>query len=183
MNEFLIDIDKLTWMNGMYLRNMDEDTYFETVKPYLEAGIKSDIDLREVAKIIQPRIDRLDQIVESVDFFDILADYDLEMYRHKKMKTTKEIALTSLKEVYKTLSEFDNWSNQEAVHDVLMSLPAKLEMKNGQVLWPVRTALTGKQFTPGGAIEIAHILGKEESLRRIEIGISRLEAALSQPAE
>lgn len=179
----IFDIDKLTWMNGMYLRNMDEETYFETVKPYLEEGIHSDIDLKEVAKIIQPRIDRLDQIVESVDFFDTLVDYDLEMYRHKKMKTTKEIALKSLKAVYEALSTFDNWADQQAVHDVLLALPAQLEMKNGQVLWPVRTALTGKQFTPGGAIEIAHILGKEESLRRIQIGIDRLEQALSEPAE
>ena len=105
------------------------------------------------------------------------------MYRHKKMKTTKEIALKSLKAVYETLSTFDNWADQQAVHDVLLALPAQLEMKNGQVLWPVRTALTGKQFTPGGAIEIAHILGKEESLRRIQIGIDRLEQALSEPAE
>ena len=132
----------------MYLRNMDEETYFETVRPYLEEGIHSDIDLKEVAKIIQPRIDRLDEIVESVDFFDTLVDYDLEMYRHKKMKTTKEIALKSLKAVYETLSTFDNWADQQAVHDVLLALPAQLEMKNGQVLWPVRTALTGKQFTP-----------------------------------
>ena len=170
----IFDIDKLTWMNGIYLRNMDLDTYYETVKPYLEEGVKGTYDHKEIAKIIQPRIDRLDQIVESVDFFDTLADYDLEMYRHKKMKTTPESALTSLKAVKEALSTFDEWDSEEKIHDCLMALPKQMEMKNGQVLWPVRTALTGKQFTPGGAIEIAYILGKEESLRRIQVGIDRL---------
>lgn len=176
----IFDIDKLTWMNGIYLRNMDEATYFETVRPYLEKGIHSDIDLHEVAKIIQPRIDRLDQIVESVDFFDTLVDYDLQMFVHKKMKTTLEISLKSLCAVYETLSSQDCFDSMEHLHDTLLALPKELEMKNGQVLWPVRTALTGKQFTPGGAIEIAYILQKEEALRRIQVGIDRLREALSE---
>ncbi len=171
----IFDIDKLTWMNGVYLRNMDEQTYFETVRPYLEKAVKGNYDLKEIARIIQPRIDHLDQIEDSVDFFDTLADYDLEMYKHKKMKTTKEIALKSLYAVREALKAQDDWSGEEVIHDTLMALPKQLEMKNGQVLWPVRTALTGKQFTPGGAIEIAYILGKDESLRRIAIGIERLE--------
>ena len=176
----IFDIDKLTWMNGVYLRNMDIDTYYETVKSYLEEGVKGPYDHKEIAKIIQPRIDRLDQIVESVDFFDTLVEYDLEMYRHKKMKTTPEIALRSLKAVKEALTDFDGWDNEQSIHDTLLALPAQLEMKNGQVLWPVRTALTGKQFTPGGAIEIAYILGKEESLRRIQVGIDRLEKTLQE---
>lgn len=176
----IFDIDKLTWMNGLYLRNMDEETYFETVRPYLEKAVQGNYDHKEIAKIIQPRIDHLEQIEESVDFFDTLPDYDLEMYKHKKMKTTKEIALKSLLAVKEALEQLDDWSSEEVIHDTLMALPKQMEMKNGQVLWPVRTALTGKQFTPGGAIEIAYILGKEESLRRIEIGIDRLQKALEQ---
>lgn len=178
----IFDIDKLTWMNGVYLRNMDEQTYFETVRPYLEKAVKGNYDLKEIARIIQPRIDHLDQIEDSVDFFDTLADYDLEMYKHKKMKTTKEIALKSLYAVQEALKAQDDWSSEEVIHDTLMALPKQLEMKNGQVLWPVRTALTGKQFTPGGAIEIAYILGKDESLRRIAIGIERLEKELNEQA-
>ena len=170
----IFDIDKLTWMNGMYLRNMDEETYFETVRPYLEKAIHGPYDLKEIAKIIQPRIDTLNQIEESVDFFDTLVDYDLEMYKHKKMKTTQEIALQSLLEVKPVLENLDTWT-MDSLHEELLALPKKLEMKNGQVLWPVRTAITGKQFTPGGAIEIAFILGKEETLRRIQIGIDRLQ--------
>lgn len=170
----IFDIDKLTWMNGVYLRNMDEDKYYETVKPYLEKAISGPYDLKKIAKIIQPRIDVLNQIEDSVDFFDTLVEYDLEMYRHKKMKSTPETALKALIAVKDALEKFENWDSEQALHDCLMALPQELEMKNGQVLWPVRTAISGKQFTPGGAIEIAYILGKDEALRRIQVGIERL---------
>ncbi len=174
----IFDKSKLTWMNGVYLRNKDLDTYYDLVRPYLEKAVKGPYDLKEIAKLIQPRIDVLSQIEESVDFFDQLHDYDLEMYRHKKMKSTPETALKALKEVRNALAAMNGFESEEAVHDTLMALPAKLGMKNGQVLWPVRTALTGKQFTPGGAIEIAYILGQEEALRRIDLGIERLEKAV-----
>ena len=174
----IFDIDKLTWMNGVYLRNMDLDQYYDLVKPYLEEAIHSEVDLRSVAKILQPRVDTLAQIKESVDFIDELPEYDCAMYIHKKMKTTLEISLRSLNAARETLAALDDWSEEETIHDLLLSLPKQLEMKNGQVLWPVRTAITGKQFTPGGAIEIAHILGKEETLKRIDRGIAKLEEAI-----
>lgn len=174
----IFDIDKLTWMNGVYLRNMDLDQYYDLVKPYLEEAIHSKVDLRSVAKILQPRVDTLAQIKESVDFIDELPEYDCAMYIHKKMKTTLEISLRSLNAAREALAALDDWSEEETIHDLLLSLPKQLEMKNGQVLWPVRTAITGKQFTPGGAIEIAHILGKEETLKRIGRGIAKLEEAI-----
>ena len=174
----IFDIDKLTWMNGVYLRNMDLDQYYDLVKPYLEEAIHSEVDLRSVAKILQPRVDTLAQIKESVDFIDELPEYDCTMYIHKKMKTTLEISLRSLNAAREALAALDDWSEEETIHDLLLSLPKQLEMKNGQVLWPVRTAITGKQFTPGGAIEIAHILGKEETLKRIDRGIAKLEEAI-----
>ena len=173
----IFDIDKLTWMNGVYLRDMDADTYFETVKPWLDEAIKGDYDKREIAKIIQPRIDVLNQIAESVDFFDTPGEYDLEMYRHKKMKSTPELALQALRAVRPALEGISDWT-EENVHETLLALPKEMGLKNGQVLWPVRTALSGKQFTPGGAIEIAFILGKDEALRRIDTAIARLEAAV-----
>lgn len=176
----IFDIDKLTWMNGVYLRNMDEDKYYETVKPYLEKAISGPYDLKKIAKIIQPRIDVLNQIEDSVDFFDTLVEYDLEMYRHKKMKSTPETALKALIAVKDALEKFENWDSEQALHDCLMALPQELEMKNGQVLWPVRTAISGKQFTPGGAIEIAYILGKDETLRRIQVGIERLDSIVEK---
>ena len=174
----IFDIDKLTWMNGVYLRNMDLDQYYDLVKPYLEEANHSKVDLRSVAKILQPRVDTLAQIKESVDFIDELPEYDCAMYIHKKMKTTLEISLRSLNAAREALAALDDWSEEETIHDLLLSLPKQLEMKNGQVLWPVRTAITGKQFTPGGAIEIAHILGKEETLKRIDRGIAKLEEAI-----
>ena len=174
----IFDIDKLTWMNGVYLRNMDLDQYYDLVKQYLEEAIHSEVDLRSVAKILQPRVDTLAQIKESVDFIDELPEYDCAMYIHKKMKTTLEISLRSLNAAREALAALDDWSEEETIHDLLLSLPKQLEMKNGQVLWPVRTAITGKQFTPGGAIEIAHILGKEETLKRIDRGIAKLEEAI-----
>ncbi len=174
----IFDIDKLTWMNGVYLRNMDLDQYYDLVKPYLEEAIHSEVDLRSVAKILQPRVDTLAQIKESVDFIDELPEYGCTMYIHKKMKTTLEISLRSLNAAREALAALDDWSEEETIHDLLLSLPKQLEMKNGQVLWPVRTAITGKQFTPGGAIEIAHILGKEETLKRIDRGIAKLEEAI-----
>lgn len=172
----IFDIDKLTWMNGMYLRAMNLDEFHALCEPHLQHAIHSNVDLKAVSKILQPRTDILNQIEENVDFIDELPEYDNAMYIHKKMKTTYEIALAALKASKAALEEFDNWSSEEAIHEVLLALPAQLEMKNGQVLWPVRTAITGKQFTPGGAIEIAHILGKEETLKRIEKGIEKLEA-------
>lgn len=174
----IFDIDKLTWMNGVYLRSMDEDTYFKTVRPYLEKAVKGPYSHREIAKIIQPRIDILNQIEEAVDFFDQPGDYDLEMYRHKKMKSTPETALTALKAAREAIAGIQDWT-EENVHETLLALPKEMGMKNGQVLWPVRTAVSGKQFTPGGAIEIVHILGKDESLARIDQGIARLEEALA----
>lgn len=174
----IFDIEKLTWMNGVYLRNMDEETFFQTVKPHLEEAIKGPYDLREVAKIIHARTDVLGQIAENVDFFDELPEYDLEMYRHKKMKSNPEIALTSLKAAREALVGLEEWT-MDSVHNCLLELPKAMELKNGQVLWPVRTAVSGKQFTPGGAIELTFILGKDEALARIDRGIARLEEALA----
>lgn len=176
----IFDIDKLTWMNGEYLRRMDEDTYFETVRPYLEDAVKSDVDLRAIAKILQPRIDKLSDIAENIDFIDEMPEYDLELYRHKKMKSNPEVALTSLKAARPVLGDLENWQDEAAIHDVLLQLPKDMGLKNGQVLWPVRIAISGKQFTPGGAIEIAHILGKDETLARIDRAIARLEAESAQ---
>ena len=152
----IFDIDKLTWMNGMYLRAMSEEKFYETVKPYIEEAIKRPVDQMAVARILQPRTDVLSNIVESLDFID-------------------EIALKALKASKEALEALNDWSSEEKLHDVLLALPAQMEMKNGQILWPVRCAITGKQFTPGGAIEIAYILGKEETLARIQIGIEKLE--------
>lgn len=170
----IFDIQKLTWMNGVYLREMSLDKFHELVLPFIKKTVHKEFDLMTISKILQPRTDILTQVPENVDFFDELPIYDIELYIHKKMKTTYEIAKTALEASYEALSKLQVWS-EESIHETLLALPQKLEMKNGQVLWPVRTALSGKQFTPGGAIELAYILGKEESLARIQIGITKLK--------
>lgn len=172
----IFDIDKLTWMNGVYLRNMSVEEFHALILPILQKSIHRKVDLMAVARILQPRIDILSQIEESVDFIDELPEYDCQMYIHKKMKTSPEISLKALEAARAALADLEDWSSEETIHELLLSLPKQLEMKNGQVLWPIRTAITGKQFTPGGAIELTYILGKEEVLARIDNGIAKLKA-------
>lgn len=171
----IFDIEKLKWMNGMYLRNMDLDTYHDLVKPYIKEAVTSDYDTKQIAEILHQRVSILGEIKEMLDFFDNYPEYSNDLYINKKMKTNPEIALSSLKAARETLANTEDWS-QANLHDVLMNLVQTLGIKNGQLLYPVRIALTGKAFTPGGAIEIAAILGKEESLKRLDASIAQLEA-------
>ncbi len=170
----IFDIQKLTWMNSEYIKNMDFEKYFSLAEPKLKEGIKNpNIDLKKVAALLQKRLETLNDIPGLVDFFDELPEYSTELYIHKKMKTTEEIALSSLKACVPVLESITDW-NETVIHDTLMALVTELGIKNGQLLWPVRTALSGKPTSPGGAMELADILGKEESLRRIEKGIELL---------
>lgn len=171
----IFDIEKLNWMNGVYLRNMSLEEFHELALPHIQHVVKGNFDLLAISKILQQRVTTLNDIEEMIDFFDTLPAYDNEMYTHKKMKTNSEIALSSLKEAREVIANITDWT-EVIIHDSLMALIERLGVKNGQMLWPVRTAISGKQFTPGGAIEIAHILGKEETLRRIDIGIQQLSA-------
>ncbi len=171
----IFDPEKLKWMNGMWLRNMDLDSYYELVKPYIDQAVKGDFDKKAIAKVVQQRADTLVDIPPMLDFFDTFPAYDNDLYTNKKMKTNPEVALTSLKECRNALSTQEDWS-EEALHTTLLELPKKLEVKNGIILFPLRLAITGKQFTPGGAVEIAAILGKEETLRRLDSSIAQLEA-------
>ena len=169
----IFDPVKLTSINSLWLRGMDLDTYYNLVKPYIDETVKGDFDKKRIAAILQPRATTLVEIPEMVDFFDTFPAYTNDLYVNKKMKTNEEIALKSLIASRELLASQTDWS-EENLHTVLMELPAKLEMKNGQVLFPLRLAISGKQFTPGGAIEIAAILGKEETLRRLDLSIAQL---------
>lgn len=172
----VFDINKLKWMNGEYLKAMDAEEFQKLVTPYIKEVVTKDLDLSKICPLVQTRIEILPDVKELVDFFEELPDYSVEMYCHKKMKTNLENSLEILTEEYELLKEFDDWSLQ-ALHDKLMEYIAGKEIKNGTGLWPVRTAVSGKQSTPGGAFEIMEILGKEESLRRMEIGIRKLREA------
>lgn len=171
----IFDIEKLTWMNGMYLRKMELDEFYELVLPYINQAVKTEsYDKKEIAKILQTRVSVLNEIPEMIDFFDNYPVYSNDLYINKKMKTNEEISLNSLIAARKELAELNEW-NETAIHDTLMNLVQTMGIKNGQLLYPVRIAVSGKQMTPGGAIEIAEIIGKEEALRRIDSSIAQLQ--------
>ncbi len=172
----VFDINKLKWMNGEYLKAMDTDRFKELVTPYIREVIKKDLDLDKICPLVQTRMEILPDVKELVDFFEELPDYDVQMYCHKKMKTNLQNSLEILKEEYEILKDFDDWT-LDALHDRLMAYIGEKGIKNGTGLWPIRTAVSGKQSTPGGAFEIMEIIGKEESLKRMETGIRKLEQA------
>ncbi|MCR4642574.1 MAG: glutamate--tRNA ligase [Lachnospiraceae bacterium] len=171
----VFDVVKLRWMNGEYLKAMDFDRFCEMAEPYLEKFLKPGLDKKKIAAMVKTRIEVFPDIEEMVDFFNELPAYDTEMYVHKKMKTTKESSLQVLKELLPLFAAQEDYSN-DALYAMLQGFAAEKEYKNGYVLWPVRTALSGKQMTPAGATEIAELLGKEESIKRLEKGIALLEA-------
>lgn len=172
----VFDMTKLRWMNGEYIKKMDDGKFFELAKPYLEAAIKKPLDLKKIAGMVKTRIETLCDIADQVDFFEEMPEYSADMYIHKKMKTTKENSLETLKEVLPILEAQDDFSN-DALFEALSKYVADKGVKTGFVMWPIRTAVSGKQMTPAGATEIMEIIGKEESLTRIRKGIELLEAA------
>mgnify|MGYP002513408904 CR=1 FL=1 len=172
----VFDMVKLKWMNGEYIKNMEFERFKEMALPYVKEVITRDVKIDAILELVKSRIEVFPDIKDHIDFFEELPDYDVEMYTHKKMKTNTENSLEILREEYEVLKGVEDWSFDN-LHDTLMEYIAKKEIKNGTGLWPVRTAVSGKQMTPGGAFEILDILGKEESLRRMEIGIQKLEVA------
>ncbi|MGE4213538.1 MAG: glutamate--tRNA ligase [Anaerotignaceae bacterium] len=172
----IFDIVKLTWMNSEYIKAMDFDQYFTLVQPKLDEALKNkSLDYKKIAALLQKRLETLNDVAGLVDFFDQLPEYETELYVHKKMKTTEEIALDSLKACLPVLEALPAWE-ETAIHDSMMALVEAKGIKNGQMLWPLRTALSGKPTSPGGAIELADILGREETIKRIHKGIELLEA-------
>lgn len=173
----VFDLNKLKWMNGEYIKNMDFDKYYDLALPYIKDVIKKDLDLRYIAELVKTRIETFLDIKDHIDFFEEFPDYDIAMYSHKKMKTNSENSKEVLEEILPTLEALDDYSIS-SLEEVIMNYIKNKGIKNGQGLWPIRTAVSGKQSTPGGAYEIMQILGKEESLRRIRIGIEKLTAAI-----
>ena len=169
----VFDITKLKWMNGEYLKAMDFDCFYVLAEPYIKEVITKDYDLKKIASLVQSRIEIFPDIREQIDFFEELPEYDTAMYCHKKMKTNEESSLEVLTELLPKLEAWDDYSN-DALFALLKSYVEEKGCKNGYVMWPVRTAVSGKQNTPGGATEIMEILGKEESLSRIKKAIEML---------
>lgn len=172
----VFDIVKLKWLNGEYLKEMDFDRFYEEALPYINKAVSKEIDKKRLAQMVKTRIEVYPDIPDLIDFFEELPEYDTAMYEHKKMKTDKASSLKVLKELLPVLDEVTDYSNDN-LYQTLTDFAASKEYKNGYVLWPVRTAVSGKQMTPAGATEIMELLGKDESLARIKKGIALLENA------
>lgn len=172
----VFDYTKLKWMNGEYMKAMEDDKFFRLAEPYLKKALTRNMDLEKIAALVKTRIEVFPDICELVDFLEELPVYDTAMYEHKKMKTTRESSLEVLKELLPDLEAHQDYSN-DALHQMLISYVEKKGCKNGYVMWPVRTAVSGKQMTPAGATEIMELLGREEALKRIRKGIEMLEHA------
>lgn len=171
----VFDMNKLKWMNGEYIKAMDFDRFYEMALPYIKEAVGGKpLDYKKLAEMVKTRIEVFPDIIPLISFFDVLPEYDMSMYAHKKMKTTEETSLEVLRDILPILEKQEDYSN-DALYQTLLAYVAEKGVKNGYVMWPVRTAVSGLQMTPAGATEIMEVLGKEESLSRIKKGIELLE--------
>ena len=171
----IFDEAKLRWMNAEYIRKMDYETFTAHAAPYYEKVLPTDQTQKQVlCQILQQRLEAFAEIPEKIAFLQALPDYDLAMYCHKKMKTDLPMSLGALEKAYGVLENLADWE-QEKIHDALLQTAKEQGLKNGQMLWPVRVAVTGTQVTPGGAVEAAVLLGKQETLRRMKIGMEKIQ--------
>ncbi len=169
----VLDMTKLKWMNGEYIKKMDPEAFFEKAEPILKETISRPLDLKAISKMVQSRIEVFTDIPGQVDFFENVPEYENDLYTHKKMKTNPENSLQLLKEVRPVLEAAEAFDN-DSLFEMLKAFGAEHEYKTGFIMWPIRTALSGKAATPGGATELMSILGKEESLKRIDAAIEKL---------
>ena len=169
----VFDMVKLRWMNGEYMKKMDDEKFYEMALPYLKEVITRDLDFHKIAAMVKTRIEVFPDIKDQVDFFEKVPEYETSMYVHKKMKTNEETSLQVLREVQPLLEAQEDFSN-DALFEMLSAYAKEHGYKVGYVMWPIRTALSGKQMTPAGATEILEVLGKEESLARIDKAIEKL---------
>lgn len=169
----VFDVNKLKWMNGEYMKNMEFEAFYDMAEPYLKKYITKDYDLKKIASMVKTRIEIFPDIAEQVDFFEELPEYDISLYTNKKSKTNPENSLELLKDIYPILESAEDFSN-DGLYAKLVEYVNEKGVKTGFVMWPIRIAVSGKQTTPAGATEIMSVLGKEETLRRIRIGIEKL---------
>ena len=169
----IFDIAKLDHFNAVYLRAMTPEAFAEVAAPYIRESVKSDYDIAAIAALLQARCEHLTDIPEKVDFFDTLPKYDIDLFTNKKSKTNPEVCRAMLEKAIPMLENLPQWDN-ESIHNGLIDLATALEVKNATLMWPVRIAAAGKAVTPGGAVEICHILGRDECLRRLRAGLEKL---------
>ena len=169
----VFDYDKLSWFNGEYIKAMTAEEFTSVVMPYYKEvfGTK-EMPFEKFAEILQKRVVKLTEIPEMIDFFGNIPEYDKELFVNKKSKTNLENAPVVLQEAYERLKAMPQWTH-DSIHDCLINMAQEKELKNGTVMWPVRIAAAGKTVTPGGAVEILDILGREEALARLEAGLAK----------
>ena len=173
----IFDVHKLTWLNGQFIREMPLEKFHEAALPWIRRAVRrEDLDLVKVSRVLHERTEKLSDIPGQLDFLDTLPEYPPALYVSRKMKTDEKISLASLRALLPLLETIEPWDHG-TLHREIFALIERKGVKSGVVLWPLRTALSGKQFTPGGGVELADIFGREESLRRIRRGIELLEKA------
>lgn len=171
----IFDPLKLRAINGEYIRMLTPEKFLEHATPYIRESVKrEDVDLSKISALLQNRTEVFTDIPEQVDFIDEMPDYDLALYENKKMKTNCDTALDALERSLPVMEAIEDW-RFDVLHDELFKLIADMGVKNGYILWPVRVAISGKQFTPGGAFEIAEIIGKDETVSRMKRSIEMLK--------
>lgn len=169
----IFDPQKLRYINAEYIRALSPEAFFEKAKPYMDEVVHCECDRKLLASVLQQRCEVLSDIPEQIDFIDEMPEYELELYTSKKMKTTPETSKEAINALLPVLEEVEDWT-RDHIHNAAFALIEKLGVKNGYILWPLRVALSGKQFTPGGGIELAAILGKEKSIARLKAAQERL---------
>lgn len=175
----IFDFNKLLAVNATYLRALQDDEFLNLAKEYILKAVKSNVDLKFLAKMLKNRISVFSEIESQLDFVDCLPDFNLDMFVHKKMKTNLEISLHVLEEVLPVLENMSTFEFDD-IHNEIFKLIEKLGLKNGQLLWPIRTAVSGKQFTPGGGVDLVYLLGQNETVKRIKKSITRLRRHLQK---
>lgn len=169
----IFDVMKLNWVNGEYIRAMSPENFFNKALPFIQEAVKGNFDLKKIAHLLQARTEKFSDIPAQIDFFDTLPDYDITLFTNQKMKTDATVSHDSLTALLPVMEQITSW-NFEILHEKLFAHIAERGVKNGTVLFPLRIAVAGKSVTPGGGIELAEILGKDETLKRIRTAIEKL---------
>ena len=170
----IFDIEKLKYFNSEYIRAMSPEAFARAAEPFIRQAVKNPaLDAAAIAALLQQRTEVLTDIPEKLDFFDALPDYDTALYVHKKSKTDEAGSLETLGKMLPVFEAIEDWSD-ESILAAMTGMAEACGCKNAKIMWPVRIAVAGKAVTPGGAVEICRILGKDETLRRIRVGIEKL---------
>ncbi|MGM9974968.1 MAG: glutamate--tRNA ligase [Clostridiaceae bacterium] len=173
----IFDVVKLRWMNGEYIKQLPLEQFHEMALPYYQGILPEYVKSYKISELLHTRVEILSDIPEKIQFFKTLPEYNTDIFVHKKMKTTIENSLENLEAILPSFEALEPW-NEDTISSLVTSYAADKGIKNGLIMWPIRSALSGLQSSPGGYVELADILGKDESIRRMKIAIENLRKAL-----